>query len=204
MTVALTSNGLSSQLIIDKYTEMFNKGFKRVAVIVTADPEYRENDLKAISTKSTLEDIGFIADFFDIEFSSPKLLLQYDVVYFIGGNPFYLLDQIRKTYTDVVLKEMLSAGKVISGSSAGSIVLGTTIQLIHEFDPKMNDDVGLTDFTGVNVTDINLCPHYSRFINRYVNFEERICNIEHTFNIVVTRINDGEAIIINNEKTIKI
>jgi dipeptidase E len=204
MTIALTSNGLSSRSIIEKYTEIFNKGFKRVAVIVTADPEYRENDLNAISTKDIFEDIGFSADFFDIEFSSPKLLREYDVIYFIGGNPFYLLDQIRKTHTDVVLKEMISSGKVISGSSAGSIVLGTTIQLIHEFDPQMNGDVGLTDFTGVKLTEINLCPHYSRFINRYDNFEERICNVEHTFNIIVTRINDGEAILINNEKTTKI
>jgi dipeptidase E len=166
-----------------------------VAIVVTADPEYREKDLKAVRTKSIFEDIGFIVDFFDIEFSSPKLLLEYDVIYFIGGNPFYLLDQIRKTHTDAVLKEMISVGKIISGASAGSIVLGTTIELIHEFDPQMNDNVGLKDFTGVKLTEINLCPHYSRFIIRYDNFEERICKVEHTFNIVITRINDGEVII---------
>lgn len=204
MAVILTSNGLSSKSIIEKYTEIFDKGFKRVAIIVTADPEYREKDLKAISTKSTFEDIGFCVDFFDIEFSSPKLLLEYDVIYFIGGNPFYLLNQIRKTKTDVVLREMISVGKIISGASAGSIVLGTTIELINEFDPQMNDDVGLTNFTGVKLTKINLFPHYSRFISRYDNFEERICKVEHTSNIVVTRINDGEAIIINNKKTTKI
>ena len=204
MAVILTSNGLSCQSIIEKYIEIYNKGFKRVAIVVTADPEYREKDLKAVSTKNTFEDIGFSTDFFDIEFSSPKLLLEYDVIYFIGGNPFYLLDQIRKTHTDVVLREMITVGKVISGASAGSIVLGTTIELIHEFDPQMNDDVGLTDFTGVKLTEINLFPHYSRFINRYDNFEERICKVEHTFNIVVTRMNDGEALIINNEEITKI
>ncbi|MGH4118001.1 Type 1 glutamine amidotransferase-like domain-containing protein [Clostridium sp.] len=117
MTIILTSNEISSQSIIEKYTEIFNKGFKWVAIVVTADPKYREKDLEVVSTRIAFEDIGFSADFFDIEFSSPKLLLKYDVIYFIGGNPFYLLDQIQKTHTDLVLREIISLDKVISGAT---------------------------------------------------------------------------------------
>ncbi|MFA6941529.1 MAG: Type 1 glutamine amidotransferase-like domain-containing protein [Clostridiaceae bacterium] len=91
-----------------------------------------------------------------------------------------------------------------SGASAGSIVLGTTIELVHEFEMNMNDNIGLTDFTGADITEINICPHYSRFINRYNNFEERICKVENKYNISVNRINGGEAIIVDNNSIIKI
>lgn len=204
MAIILTSNGLCSKAIIEKYTELFNTGFRKVAIVVTADPEYREKDLKVISTKNEFENIGFDTVFFDIEFTSPSLLLEYDIVFFIGGNPFYLLNQIRKTHTDSILYELISKGKVISGSSAGSIVLGETIALIKEFDPQMNNGIGLTDFTGVNLTNINLCPHYSKFSSLYNNFEERIRHVEKTLNADVTRINDGEAIIVEDGQIIKI
>ena len=114
------------------------------------------------------------------------------------------LNQIRKTHTYSILYELISKGKVISGSSAGSIVLGETIALIKEFDPQMNNGIGLTDFTGVNLTNINLCPHYSKFSSLYNDFEERIRHVEKTLNADVTRINDGEAIIVEDGQIIKI
>jgi len=198
MSIFLTSNGITSQSIIEKYTELLNSGFRKVAIIVTADPEYREKNRKAVSTKNELKNMGFDTDFFDIEFSSPSLLLEYDILFLIGGNPFYLLNQIRETHTDRILYELISKGKIISGSSAGCVVLGETIALINEFDPQMNNGIGLTNFKGVSLTSINLCPHYTKYINRYDNFEERIRHVEKTLNIEVTRINDGEALIIDN------
>jgi dipeptidase E len=204
MTVILTSNGLCSPAIIEMYMKLFNTGFKKVAIVVTADPVYREKNWKAVSTKDEFDKIGFGTAFFDIEYSSPNGLFEYDILFFIGGNPFYLLNQMRKTHTDSTLHELLSNGKVISGSSAGSMVLGNTIVLINEFEPQMNNDIGLTDFTGVGLTNINLCPHYSKYINRYEKFEERIRFVEKTHTIKVTCINDGEAIIIDGGKISKI
>lgn len=199
MKLILTSDGLSSQPIIDKFADLFRAGFKKAAIVVTADPEYREKDWYAVKTKEVLDSIGFTSEFFDIEFSSPKQLHDYDIVYFIGGNPFYLLKQIRETHTDIVFKELVSKGKVISGASAGSIVMGTTIGLIYELDPDMNKSTELTDFTGVGLTKINMCPHYSRFINHYDNLEERICKVEHECNISIVRLDDGQAIIVNDD-----
>ena len=197
MSIILTSNGISSKDIVAKYEDLFVRfGFKKAAIIVTADPEYREKNWTAVHTKTEFDRIGFVSDFFDIEFSSPDLLVNYDILFFIGGNPFYLLNQIRKTHTDVILHELLSKGKVISGLSAGSMVLGDTIVLINEFEPIWNKDIGLTDLRGVGLITVNLCPHYSKHIARYDHFEERIQSVERAFNIKITRINDGEAIII--------
>lgn len=204
MNLILTSDGLSSQRIIDEFADLYKKGLREVAIVVTADPEYREKDWYAVKTKEVLDSIGFTSEFFDIEFSHPEGLLNNDIVYFIGGNPFYLLKQIRETHTDLILKELASEGKVISGASAGSIVMGTTIGLIYELDPDMNKSAELTDFTGVGLTKINICPHYSGFINRYDNFEERICKVENENNISIARINDGQAIIVDDDSAIEI
>lgn len=178
MPIILTSNGLSSKAIIETYTKLFNTGFKNVAIVVTADPDYREKNWVAVNTKCEFEKIGFCVTFFDIEYSLPNKLFEYDTLFFIGGNPFYLINQIRKTHTDCILQQFLSSGKIISGSSAGSMVLGNTIVLINEFDPQMNNDIGLSDFTGVGLTNINICPHYSKYLTLYENFNERIILVE--------------------------
>jgi dipeptidase E len=204
MSIILTSDGLSSQAIIKLYTKLVNTGFKKVAIIVTADPKYREKNWVAVRTKNEFDKIGLYSTYFDIEYSSPNGLFEYDILFFIGGNPFYLLNQIRKTNTYNILRELILQGKVISGSSAGSIVMGESIALIYEFDPQMNNDVGLTDFSGVGLTDINLCPHYSRYAKKYKNFDERIHLVEKTHTLKVTCINDGEAIIIDNDNIYKI
>jgi len=179
------------------FKNLADSGLCKAAIVVTADPIYRTCNWNAVSTKEKFEEIGFSSSFFDIEFTPPDQLLEFDIVFFIGGNPFYLLNQIRRTHTGEALREMLFQGKVISGSSAGCIVLGETIALINEFDSQLNSDVGLFDFTGVGLTSVNLCPHYSRYVERYTNFEERIRLIEKTQNISITRVNDGEALIVD-------
>ena len=204
MSIILTSNGLSSENIVDVFKQLSVSGLNKAAIVVTADPVYRQNNWIAVSIKEKFEEIGFATDFFDIEFSQPNRLLEFDVIFLIGGNPYYLLNQIRRTHTDDILRELLINEKVISGSSAGCIVLGQTIALINEFDPQMNVEVGLTDFSGLGLTSVNLCPHYSRYKDRYENFEERIIRVEANKNITITRINDGDAIIVDGEKLVKI
>ena len=204
MAIILTSDGLSSESIIQQYIYLYDQGLNKASIVVTADPDYREKDWHAVRTKEILQSIGFYVDYFDIEFNDSKELLKYDVIYFIGGNPFYLLNQINITHTDNVLKEALKLGKVISGASAGSIVLGTNISLIEEFDPQMNNEVKLINLSSVGLTEINLCPHYSKFVGRYNNFEERICKVEMHNKMRVTRINDGEALVIDDSSVIKI
>ena len=191
--IILTSNGISSPKIKDCFSTLYKNGLRKVAVIVTADPHYREQNYNAVKIKEIFLEMNFQVCFFDIEFKNPEELLDEDLLYFIGGNPFYLLNQIRKTQTDQILRRFLSLGKVISGASAGSVVLGQSIALIEEFNPEMN--IGITDFKGLHLTNVNLCPHYTRYKERYQNFEERIKKVEQTYHLTISRIDDGEAIV---------
>ena len=43
-----------------------------------------------------------------------------------------------------------------------------------------------------------ILPHYNKFITRFENFEEICSNYEQKKNIKVIRLNDGEAILIEN------
>ena len=137
-------------------------------------------------------------DIFDIDFQDPKLLLNYDVVEFIGGNPYYLLNSIRTHKSEEVLKQLVKE-KVLIGWSAATFVFGPSLELVNKYSPEMNF-LNLKDLNGLNLTNIEVLPHYSKFINKFENFEEKCFLYEKEKNVKVIRLNDGEAILIDNNK----
>ena len=57
-----------------------------------------------------------------------------DVIYFTGGNSFFLMERLRKTGTDELLKKELEKGKLMIGESAGAIICAPTIQYIEQME----------------------------------------------------------------------
>ena len=72
-----------------------------------------------------------------------------DVIYFTGGNSFFLMDQLRKTGTDELLKKEL----------AGAIICAPTIQYIEQMDEKP-EDYSQGDDAGLDLIDFYVLPHY--------------------------------------------
>lgn len=50
-----------------------------------------------------------------------------NIIYFTGGNSFFLIDQLRKTGVDKLLKAELENGKLMIGESAGAIICAPNI-----------------------------------------------------------------------------
>ena len=50
-------------------------------------------------------------------------LLNADIIYFTGGNPWFLLEALRDTYAWKKIVSLFSDGKMVAGSSAGAMVL---------------------------------------------------------------------------------
>ena len=75
-----------------------------------------------------------------------------DVIYFTGGNSFFLMDQLRKTGTDELLKKELAKGKLMIGESAGAIICAPTIQYIEQMDEKP-EDYSQEDDAGLDLID---------------------------------------------------
>ncbi len=200
--IILTSNGLSSEKLLNETQKYVSQNMK-AAIVTTASVGYKEKDWHVPRLKSELEQIGLTATCFDFEFESPQLLFQYDLVEIIGGNPFYLLNQVRLRDAKNIFSE-IARHKILIGMSAGSIVLQKSIDFIAQYSPEMNKDIQLKDLTGLALTNIEILPHYQRYLPRFDRFEERAKEYEQSNNCSVIRINDGEGIFITDTTSYKV
>lgn len=114
----------------------------------------------------------------------------YDMIYMIGWNTFYLLKKIRDTKFDIKLKEAINNSIVYVGSSAGSIILGNTIELALAYD---KNDVNLVDFTGFKLIDSIIVPHANRK-------QEFIAEKREKYKDKIYAINDEYGVIYNNNE----
>ncbi len=199
--IALLSNGITSEKLYNELSKHI-KGTK-AAIVVTADNEYKSENYHIPRCIKELNDLGLTAQLFDFDTQNATELLKYDVVYIIGGNPYYLLNSIRKTNAEAVLKQ-IAEEKVLIGWSAGALVLTSSIAIIDKYSPEMNI-VDISDLSGLCLTDTYILPHYSKFLNRYENFEEKCKQYEANNHLQVIRLNDGEGVIIShgNKKIIR-
>ncbi|MDO5095676.1 MAG: Type 1 glutamine amidotransferase-like domain-containing protein [Peptostreptococcaceae bacterium] len=56
-----------------------------------------------------------------------KVFEKADILYFTGGNTFFLIDWLRKTGTDQLIKKHLANGKLYVGESGGAIVCASEL-----------------------------------------------------------------------------
>ena len=194
--LVLCSNGLSSGKIL-AYAREKVIYCKTAVLVVTADNEYKENNYHVSRCISELESLGLKVDIFDLDKQPAELLLDYDVIEFIGGNPYYLLNSIREHNAIEVLKE-IAKHKVLIGWSAAAFVFSPTLELVNCYSPEMNF-LRLTDLRGLSLTQVQVLPHYSKFLSKFEKFEERCCAYEQKHNVHVIRINDGDGVFIDSE-----
>ena len=96
-----------------------------VAIVPTASAEWKANNRGAVDVYQYFSTLGFKKiDFVDIEFQSPRILADFDLIFFSGGNPFYLLWHLQHTDTQTILRELYQSGTYMAGSSAGAMILG--------------------------------------------------------------------------------
>jgi dipeptidase E len=194
--LVLCSNGLTGERLLP-HLRSKTAHCKTAALVVTADHEYKENNYHAARCAAELQTLGLQVDLFDLDKQPAELLLKYDVVEFIGGNPYYLLKSIRKHHAEAVLKD-IARTKILIGWSAAAFVFGPTLELVNRYSPEMNF-LGLTDLKGLSLTEVQVLPHYSRFLSRFEGFEEtcRAYEVEHLVRVI--RLNDGDGIILDED-----
>lgn len=192
--IILASNGLSSPPLLEAAGRCVQPG--KAALVVTADNIYKEKNYHVDRTARELEQLGMAVECFDFDTRSPDALLDYDLVEMIGGNPYYLLHAIRLRGFADALREF-AENRIMIGWSAGALVIGPTLELIDRYSPEMNE-VGLTNLSALALTDVQILPHYSRFLARYKNFEETCVRYEREKRCRVIRISDGEGVLIHD------
>lgn len=194
--LVLCSNGLSSEDLLSHISDKVSL-CKTAALVVTADNEYKESNYHVSRCIAELESLNLKVDIFDLDKQSADLLLDYDVVEFIGGNPYYLLHSIREHNAVEILRN-IAINRILIGWSAAAFVFSPTLELVNCYSPEMNF-LKLTDLTGLSLTQVQVLPHYNKFLSRFEKFEEKCCAYEKEHNVSVIRINDGEGVFIDEE-----
>lgn len=195
LKLLLTSNGFYTDEIKKCFLKLVgNEVSQKDAVIVTTASPLKENNPFAKKAKDDLINMGFgRIDFLDIEFEKPEILLDKAVIYLNGGNPFGLLHHLKHSGADRVFREMKDRDVVVVGASAGAVILGPNIKVVHFFTPQL-DMYDTMDFSALNLTDKLIFPHYDREdlipdpANRTI--EDRLREFETREGCAVTRLND--------------
>ncbi len=188
----LTSNGLSSPELRAAVRPLL-ASFRRAALITTASVEFKERDKHIPRLTAELRDVGLAeVSLFDLDAQPVEELLFFDVVEILGGNPFYLLQAMRRTDCARVLQRIRQERALI-GVSAGTMVLQRSIELAALLTPEMNENVGLTNWEGLALTDVEILPHYSRFCARFADYKARgqALSLAHGTRLVC--LDDGQA-----------
>lgn len=113
--------------------------------------------------REKLRSLGFHVTDVDIA-STPRgdlqrTLAHADVIVVGGGNTFYLLQEARRSGFDTMLREFIDDGTTYIGSSAGSVLLGPTIEPVKMMDdPKEAPE--LESYEGLGIIDFVPLVHY--------------------------------------------
>lgn len=193
--IILCSNGLTSPWLREAAGRCVKGG--RAALVVTADPEYREKNRHVPRCREELEALGLTVEIFDLDRHPAQGLAQFDAVMLMGGNPYYLLDSIQKHGGRQALCQAADQGLLV-GWSAGALVLGPSLGLVDLYSPELNT-VGLSSLGALGLTQAQVLPHYSRFHTRYEQFEARCQAYEREQGCKVYRLDDGEGLLLDSQ-----
>ena len=85
-----------------------------------------------------LEDLGMQITELNISTTeAPKIkgiIENADCIYISGGNTFYLLQELRKTGADQLVKQHILTGKLYIGESAGAVITAPNIEYVCLMD----------------------------------------------------------------------
>ena len=163
--IVLTSCGIINENFKKKFYELISKKKiknKKVLYITTASDGEPDDDTSWMEIEfKTILNLGISKDnIVEYKIGNSNLNIDnFDIMYMMGGNTFYLLDVIRNTHFDKEIKKFVNSGKIYIGSSAGSEILGNSIEPALGYD---DNNVRMTEFSGLKIINGLIIPHCNR------------------------------------------
>lgn len=198
MKLFLTSAGLPKEISGD-FLKLLGKDLKAVKVIfipTAADPE--EDKWFVDSAKEELRDVGLEFSEIDLKRENQSFLerklSEVDVVYVNGGNTFYLLDWVRKTGFDKVVRDFVDRGGIYLGVSAGTMLVGPKIDLAGWKEDWDKNVTGIKDTRGLGFVNFAISPHYVESDLELLTEKSR--NVDYP----VVGLADSQAIVVDGSK----
>lgn len=190
--IILTSCGIIKEDLKNSFYKIISKDeikYKRVLYITTAIDGEDDGDKSWIAREyKTILDLGINeSNITEYKIGSNDIdINNFDIIYMMGGNTFYLLDMIRKYNFDNSIRKFISKGKIYIGSSAGSEILGNSIEPALPYD---ENKVNMHDFSGLKLVNGLIIPHSNKK-------EEFISNLKNNSSEELYLLYDGDGIII--------
>ena len=163
--IILTSCGIIDEELKKQFYRIINKEEikdKKVLYITTASDGENDSDKSWMDDEyKTILNLGFEEkNIYEYKIGKKEINIKnFDVIYMMGGNTFYLMDMIRRYNFDKIIKSAIDNGIIYIGSSAGSIILGNSVEYALPFD---ENNVDLKDFSGLRIIDGIIIPHANR------------------------------------------
>lgn len=190
--IVLTSCGIIDSELKDQFYRLLDKDISQIKLLyitIAVDGE-KDTDRKWLEEEyATILNLGIkkenITEYHyeeNVDFSS------YDIIYMIGGNTFYLLKELKEKNLVKKIIQAINNGVIYIGSSAGSIILGKTIETALPYDENW---VGIEDFTGLNIVDGIIIPHANRK-------QEFIAEAKEKYKDKIIELYDDYGIVIND------
>lgn len=191
----LTSDGLIAAPVRELASQLLGRPWSGTSsiVVTTASRKWKERNRNTVRARDVLETLGSRVSYLDFDADPPARLQEADVIYISGGNPFYLLESTRKSGADREFHSAWAAGKLLIGTSAGTLLFGPDLTLIQHLDPGSNTSNRL-DLTCLNIFEFYLMPHYARWVEERPGTDEQIRDFERKYGQRVVQLNDGQAV----------
>ncbi len=181
----------------DSYTQLdsfLNESLsgKSVAFFDTASQVEEHADFKdeALTILKELNTVISIIDLNDSTFINE--IKTADIIFVAGGNTFFLLQELRKSGADLLIKEHINSGKLYIGESAGSIILSPDIDYIKYMD-EPEKATELLETSGLNIINVYPLPHVG---NAYLDTAAQTILKKYEHTLPLYPLTDREVILI--------
>lgn len=194
-----TKKGFSEE--IKSYLKEDFKNKKQITFIASSPDDYERNDLyvngngeNIVGMKNHLKEVANLEkiNILDARIDSKagkELILNSEIVYLLGGNPFTQLDYLKENGYDETLKKY---DGLLLGTSAGAMNLAK-----ESYYSKDEDYDKSFFYKGINLVDITIDPHFN------ITNKEQVKEAKYSSktNKIIGLPNESTIRITNNEVT---
>lgn len=180
MKLYLASYAMVSMAKIIKHEGRDFAGKKAVFIPTAGDPYDNKDFVEA--DRIALEKYGLDIVEMDIKNKNEEEIREIidgaDIVLVAGGDTFYLMEKLKESGADKIIKEFVARGGIYIGSSAGSIICCPTIEGAEDFDdpnlaPKLDNFNGLGIFRNVIIPHAQKEKYFERIRRATERFESK-------------------------------
>lgn len=198
--ILVTSGGFNTinNYVSEDNIELFKKisNGKKVMIIANAAPLGTGNYVARENVRENFINSGANkADVIDLNNANLDLILDYDVIYVLGGDVSPLIELNKNSKLKENIIKFLKKGIYI-GESAGSVFLSKDAKYYYDIKKgtKPKYDVKLDTYKCLDLIDIFIYPHFQKASQV---MQDKTVQYERNNNIEITRLNDGDIITYN-------